>query len=418
MVLRLYNTLTERKEEFKPLAESTVKMFVCGPTVYDYIHLGHARTFTFYDMLARLLTYKGNNIKFVMNITDLDDKVFAKAREEGTSFTSVSEKFISEFLYDLKALNVNAVTNFAKASDFVQESIRQMVELVKKGYAYAVDGTVFYDTSNFKDYGKLSHQTSTDLKLRRLDLDPRKKNQSDYLLWRPSAPDEPRWDTPYGSGRPGWHIEDTAISIKLLGERYDIHGGAQDLVFPHHEAEIAQAEALTGRKPFVNHWIHMGMLHIRGEKMSKSLKNYITVKDALKKYPVDSLKLYFYSHKYRNTMDFDPSEMRSASKIASKISKAATKLRHHLRRPSKSEGTRTDWKQFERRFYTAVDNDLNTPKAVVALTDFADWINRKLDGNISQTSFTSILNSFLGMCWILGLSYVDDFKFSIKQGAA
>ena len=275
MVFQIYNTLTGKKERFESLSKDKVKMFVCGPTVYDLMHLGHARTFIFYDILARFIVSKGYGLDFVINITDLDAKVFTRAKAEKVEYKVISEKYTEAFYNDLRALGVRDIITFAKASDFVKESIEQVVKLVEKGYAYPVAGMVFYGTSKHSDYGKLSHQSMVELKLRRLDIDPNKKMQSDFLLWRPSEKDEPVWSSPYGNGRPGWHIEDTAISIKILGQQYDIHGGAGDLVFPHHEAEIAQAEAITGRKPFVKYWVHMGILDISGNKIVKPLNAWI-----------------------------------------------------------------------------------------------------------------------------------------------
>ena len=418
MVFQIYNTLTGKKERFESLSKDKVKMFVCGPTVYDLMHLGHARTFIFYDILARFIVSKGYGLDFVINITDLDDKVFTRAKAEKVEYKVISEKYTEAFYNDLRALGVRDIITFAKASDFVKESIEQVVKLVEKGYAYPVAGMVFYDTSKHSDYGKLSHQSMVELKLRRLDIDPNKKMQSDFLLWRPSEKDEPVWSSPYGNGRPGWHIEDTAISIKILGQQYDIHGGAGDLVFPHHEAEIAQAEAITGRKPFVKYWVHMGILDISGNKMSKSLGNYITVKDALKEHGVDELRLYFCNQNYRNRIELNSSELRSASESALTIEQTIKKLKLllHKSRSSSRQITEKQWKKFEVDFYNALDDDLNTPHAITALLSFVQWVKNDLKKNASRETIEDILQSLLSICWILGLSFANEYRINSKHG--
>ena len=407
MTIKLYNTMKRRKVKFEPTEKKKLKMFVCGPTVYDSMHLGHARVFIFYDLLSKFFEINNYKINFVINLTDLDPKIFEKAKNDKVKYNVISEKYTKEFLRDIDLLNINSKITFAKASDYVDEAINQINGLIANKFAYKSSGKVFYNTLKFLDYGKLSNQTSAEIKLRRLEIDPDKTSQSDFPLWVPSEENEPVWDTKFGNGKPGWHIEDTAISIKLLGERYDIHGGAKELIFPHHEAEIAQAEGFTGKKPFVKYWIHTGLLKINGKKMSKSLKNSIKVSDLLKQYESNVIKLYFCSYKYRKDMNFNTEEINEIKKTFRIIKNAVKKLNSinnsRYNTTKKEEGN--DWSDFKRCFYEYLADDMDTPNAVNELKEFSGWVNNSnnklLNNEIKQVFFT--------MCWSLGLIFEKGF---------
>ncbi|RLF48775.1 MAG: cysteine--tRNA ligase [Thermoplasmata archaeon] len=308
--LRVYNTLTARIEEFRPIKGRRVRMFVCGPTVYDYSHLGHARTYVAFDIVARFLRKLGYSVFYLMNITDIDDKIIKKAQESGTTAQEIADKYTEAFFEDMKTLNITSVNLYAKATDHIDEIIDQVSVLIDKGYAYEANGSVYYEVRKFKDFGKLSGQSLENLIAgARVEVVEEKKNPEDFALWKAKKEGEPFWQSPWGLGRPGWHVEDTAITMTYFGAQYDIHGGARDLIFPHHEAEIAIAEAITGVKPFVKYWMHTGFLNIEGEKMSKSLGNIIRIRDIVKKYDPMAVRFYLaYTH-YRKPIDFTTETM-------------------------------------------------------------------------------------------------------------
>jgi len=361
-------------EVFTPITEGLVKMFVCGPTVYDYLHLGHARTYIFYDVVARYLRYLGYKVTFIMNITDIDDKVFEKAKREGRSASEIASKYKRACIEDLKRLGVDTVTFFAQASTYLPQMIQQIRTLLEKGYAYKTSNSVYFDTSKFPCFGALSHQSRAELALRRIDLDPEKKNPTDFLLWRNVVEGEEGFDSPFGWGRPGWHIEDTAISITQFGKSYDVHGGAAELIYPHHEAEIAQAEAYTGHKPFVRYWMHTGLLKIGGEKMAKSSGNYITIRDVLERCSPDILRLYFLSTKYRRNLVFDEEKMMQMESGLKSIEKFWDRCRKSALVESKDELS-PRIKALVQEFTTSMNQDFNTPVALKALYEAAEFIN-------------------------------------------
>jgi cysteinyl-tRNA synthetase len=287
-------------------------MFVCGPTVQDHLHVGHAKTYTAYDLLARLLTHLGYSVTFVMNITDVDDKIFYGAKASGKSISEYVKFYTSSFLEDMKRLGVHTVTSYEKASDYVDIMVEQVRTLIKNGHAYVSGSNVYFDVNSFPSYGRLSHESKVELALKPVDLATGKKSPLDFLLWREGEDDEPGWSTEWGRGKPGWHIEDTAISITNFGAQYDIHGGAHELIYPHHEAEIAQAESLTGVSPFVRYWVHTGLLTTEGKKMSKSEGNVVRLRDVLDKYGADTLRFYIFQSHYRVDSIFDELELESA----------------------------------------------------------------------------------------------------------
>jgi len=408
MPLKIYNTLTERKEEFQPCEEGVVKMFVCGPTVYDQIHLGHARTYVVYDVMARYLSVKGFKVIFIVNITDIDDKVFERAVEEGVDYRELADRYVKEFIEDLKSLHIASITSMPRASDYLEEVLSQIAALMEKGHAYRVEGTVYFDTSTFPEYGKLSHQTPLELKLRRIDPDPRKRNQSDFPLWRGWDGEGPSWPSPYGRGRPGWHIEDTAISISTFGPQYDVHGGAVDLIYPHHEAEIAQAESLTGVKPFVKYWVHTGLLRVEGRKMSKSLGNFIPLRELLKRHGPNALRLHILSRHYRSSFDFNVSDVEAFEGRAHFICQVVEELKARVRSardgPSEGEG-RVEFilQNYIDGFFKAMDDDFDTPRALSMLVKLVEELDASLVSGVGRGLLRHILDKVLQMLFILGL---------------
>lgn len=401
MPLKVYNTLSRKLEVFTPLTEGVIKMFVCGPTVYDYLHLGHARTYIFYDVVARYFKQLGYDVKFIINITDIDDKIFDKAKKEGKSWKEIANKYKGACLEDLNRLGINTITLFAEASAYLPQMIQQIQTLLEKDYAYKTSKGIFFNTAKFPAFGALSHQTKEELALRKIDLDPEKKNPADFLLWRNVSEAEEGFDSPFGRGRPGWHIEDTAISITHFGFSYDVHGGAIELIYPHHEAQIAQAEAYTGHKPFVKYWMHTGLLKIRGEKMAKSAGNYITIRDALEKYSQNLLRLYFLSTKYRRNMTFNQEDLLKLRSRLKSIEKFWDRCRKFASNDEKGELS-SRIKTLTRLFTSHMNLDFNTPAALKAIYDVADYINTATTieaKNILKNSHKTIANilSTLGL---------------------
>jgi cysteinyl-tRNA synthetase len=398
MTLRLYDTLSGRKKNFEPI-QGEVRMFVCGPTVYDHIHIGHARTFVFYDVAVRYLQNLGFKVTFVMNLTDMDEKIFGRAKKESKSHEEISRYYAEEFRQALKSLNIKTISRLESASDYLESAIQQVKALLKNKNAYAVNGNVYFDTSRFSDYGRLSHQSPLELKLRRIEPSPEKRNQTDFLLWK-KFEEHPYWESPFGRGRPGWHIEDTAIAISNLGQQYDIHGGGIELVFPHHEAEIAQAEVLTGKKPYVKYWVHTGLLNVQGRKMSKSLGNYILVKDILERYSANVIRLFCLSTHYRQEIDFSERALKKAAKDVETIVKAWATLQ------TKSVGSKnfvSTINAIGKRFYNSINDDMNTPKAIQSLLSLAKTINMNSASFDLQTSL-AVKNLLGKMLEILGIS--------------
>ena len=374
MPLKVYNTYSRKVEVFTPITEGLVKMFVCGPTVYDYLHLGHARTYIFYDVVARYLKYLGYKVIFIINIADIDDKIFEKAKKERRRASEIASKYKEACIEDLRRIGVDSVTLFAQASAYLPQMIQQIQTLLEKGYAYKTTNGIYFDTSKFPTFGALSHQSRAELSLRRVDLDPEKKNPADFILWRNVAKDEEGFESPFGWGRPGWHIEDTAISITHFGSSYDIHGGAVELIYPHHEAEIAQAEAYTGHKPFVKYWIHTGLLKIGGEKMSKSAGNYIMIREALEKWSPDLLRLYFLSTNYRRSIVFEEKRL---VRLESKL-RAIERFWQRCQRVSSSDARgelSPKIRILAQHFTSHMDEDFDTPAAIETLYKVAELIN-------------------------------------------
>ena len=359
--LRIFNTMSGKKERFVPLERGGVKMFVCGPTVQSLSHMGHARTYVFYDTMARYLAHLGYRVQYLMNITDQDERITQAAREAKEDPSSYAREFTDAFVDDMTALGCTAVSRYEPVSGHVDGMIRQVSSLVDKGMAYAEGGWVYFDTSKFPRFGRLSHMSKWELALRPLELSEKKRNLNDFSLWRPEVLEEGKWDSPWGQGSPGWHIQDTAVSIPILGPQYDIHGGAYELVYPHHEAEIAQAEALTGVRPFVRYWVHTHHVNMSGRKMSKSVGNVLTVRDALTRYSSSELRFFLHGVHYRKDMDLSGMEnsrrrLRKLMRLAARVSPGSDSES----KPSALSG-----------FEAAMNDDLDTPRAI-------SWIERTL----------------------------------------
>ena len=337
-----------------------VNMFVCGPTVQDYMHLGHARTYIFYDVVARYLTYLGYSVHFILNITDVDERITDEARKKGKAPLAFAREYSRYFIEDMAKLKADSVCRFEPVSAHVDEMIEQVSRLIAKQHAYAVGGWVYFDVSTFPEFGRLSHQSPRDLSLRPLELSLRKRNLLDFALWRPETLIEGKWDSPWGTGSPGWHIQDIAVTTSLLGPQYDLHGGAYELIYPHHEAEIAEAESLTGLKPFVKYWVHTRLVNMSGEKMSKSTGNVVTVRDALRTYSADQLRMFLLGRHYRKDMDLTGID--SAARRYTRLRRMAEKALHAAGGAAKESD-----EELLGRFCDAMNDDFNTPLALRAL---------------------------------------------------
>jgi len=375
----VFNTLTKRKEEFVPIEEGRVGMYVCGPTVYDYIHIGNARSFVAFDVIRRYLEHKGYKVTYVSNLTDVDDKTIRRAKEMGISLQQLGEKYSDAYFNDLTKLDIKKPDINPRATQHIEEIINLIQTLIDKGYAYLVDGNVYYDISKFEDYGKLSGNKAEALEAgARIEVDPRKRNPADFALWKRQKSGEPAWNSPWGKGRPGWHIECSVMSMKYLGETLDIHAGGKDLIFPHHENEIAQSEAESG-KPFAKYWLHNEWLTVNGEKMSKSLGNFITAHEAIEKYGSQVVRLFLASIHYRSPIDFNDRSLKQTKRNLEKLLNAMEKfdaLREEERKRAGGEELLKQAEKTRQKFEEAMDDDFNTALAVSALFSLAREINR------------------------------------------
>ncbi len=392
-MLKLYNTLTKQVEEFIPLNPPNVGMYICGPTVYDYFHIGNARTFIMADIIRRYLEYKGYNVKFIMNLTDIDDKIIKKSIEENVPASEVAKKYSNAFFEDIKKLNIKPATFYPKATDNIEEILKMIKALVNSGAAYNVDGNVFYNVSSFKSYGKLSGKMIDELEAgARVEVMEEKQNPLDFALWKKSKEGEPFWQSEWGNGRPGWHIECSAMSCKHLGETFDIHAGGNDLIFPHHENEIAQSEA-ANKKTFVKYWMHFGFLNINKEKMSKSLGNFFTAREVLEKYSAEAIRLFFAQAHYRGPVDFSSELLDASEKGLEKFKNLQIAIDSALKK-NKTGGLNPDFNfnAFEKRFSEAMDEDFNSPQAVAVIFDFVKEVNRVIaeKENLSNIFYLSV----------------------------
>ncbi len=399
-------------------------MFVCGPTLYDFSHLGHAKTYVCFDIVARYLRYKGYSLFYLMNITDVEDRIIERASETNKDPVKLAKDLETTFHQDIESLGVNSVNLYARASEHIPEIIDQIRRLIEKGYAYETKTGVYYDIGKFEDFGKLSHQKLEEVKKHRIDPDPTKRNPQDFALWKKKQ-SGPLWDSPWGKGRPGWHIEDTAISERYLGEQYDIHGAGIDLIFPHHESEIIQMESLSGRKPMVKYWLHTGLLMISGERMGKSMGNFVTIVDALKDYGPEVLRYYFASTHYRSPIEYTPKSLKQAKESLETLYNALGNLKElevteRKKLKENEKNIKNKLSETKKKFVAAMDDDFNTPLAISHIFDMATSINkfaatnREINGNLVQ----NIIDTFRELGGIFGILQKEKKAFeeeSVKE---
>lgn len=375
-----------------------MEMFVCGPTVYDLSHLGHARTYIFFDMVAKYLRYLGYKVFYLQNITDVDDKIIERAKRENLPWREISKKFKKEYFKDIKALGITSVNKYAPATKYIKEIQSQVRRLLEKGYAYEIEGEgIYYDISKFKDYGRLSRRTVLQAEdaISRVDEAVKKKNKGDFALWKYSKPGEPAWPSPWGRGRPGWHIEDTAITEKHFGPQYDLHGGARDLIFPHHEAEISQMEAISGKKPLVKYWLHPGFLTVKGRKMAKSLGNFITIRDFLKDNQARLLRLLVLKSHYRSSIDYNYKLVWQTRRELERIDEFTDKLKSQITNHKPQTKPKFQILKFQKRFEKAMEDDFNTPKAMAVIFNLLKKTNQMIDKNVLTRKEAREILSFL-----------------------
>ena len=412
--MKIYNSQTRRKEEFVPIEPGKVRIYSCGPTVYNYFHIGNARPFIMFDLLRRYLEYRGYEVKFVQNFTDIDDKMIKRANEEGTTVEELGDRFIAEYFKDADALGIHRATVHPRATRHIGDIIGLIKRLEKNGLAYNVNGDVYFDTEAFPGYGKLSGQNLEDLEAgARIDVDDAKRHPMDFALWKAQKPGEPAWPSPWGMGRPGWHIECSAMSMKYLGETIDIHCGGKDLLFPHHENEIAQSEGATG-KPYVRYWMHNGFINIDNEKMSKSKGNFFTVRDIAKEYNLEAVRLFMLSAQYRSPINFSRDQIEAANASLTRLYTARDQLRFLLKSAQDKPMTESEQeqvtrlKQYESRFDDAMDDDLNTADAIGAIFELVKDANVSLNAESSKQAVQATLDKLMELCGILGLLQKTD----------
>ena len=426
--MKLYNTLTRKKEEFIPITPGEVKMYVCGPTVYNFFHIGNGRTFIVFDTIRRYLEYRGYKVKFVQNFTDIDDKMINKANEEGTTVKDIGDKYISEYYTDADALNIERATVNPRATEFIDDIIDFVSKLIEKGYAYEVDGDVYFNTKKFEEYGKLSGQSLEDLQMGASNrtssaADERKKDPMDFAIWKAQKPGEPAWDCPWGKGRPGWHIECSCMAKKLLGETIDIHAGGMDLAFPHHENEVAQSEALTG-KTFANYWLHSAYVNVNNQKMSKSLNNFFTARDILKEYDADVIRFFMMSAHYRIQINFSQELLDSAKASMDRLYNAVSNLENLIGEVSKEEMNEEEKSyldsldKYREKYIQKMDDDFNTADALTVLFELSKDINTNITVNSSKelaTKALELMRELGGPLGILQKSTKGDLESEIEE---
>ncbi len=410
--MRLYNTLSKRKEEFVPLEEGKVKMYVCGPTVYNYIHIGNARPMIVFDTVRRYFEYKGYEVNFVSNFTDVDDKIIKKSIEEGISAQEVAQRYIAECIKDMNAMNIKPATKNPLATEEICGMVEMIQSLIDKGYAYEKNGTVYFRTRTFKEYGKLSHKNLDDLQSggRALLVSgvDEKEDSLDFVLWKPKKEGEPAWKSPWSEGRPGWHIECSVMSKKYLGEQIDIHAGGEDLIFPHHENEIAQSEAANG-KEFAKYWLHNGFLNIDNRKMSKSLGNFFTVREIGEKYDLQVLRFFMLSAHYRSPLNFSADLMQAAGTGLDRILTAAKNLKFLRSNANKENMTQEEQQIFVKTneyveaFEHAMDDDFNTADAISAIFDLVKYANTTANGESSKEYLEGVYALLVKLTDVLGI---------------
>ncbi|MEA4815711.1 MAG: cysteine--tRNA ligase [Lachnospiraceae bacterium] len=410
--MKVYNTLTRKKEEFIPLEEGKVKMYVCGPTVYSYIHIGNARPYVVFDTVRRYFEYKGYDVTYVQNFTDVDDKIIKRANEEHSTMDAVANKYIEEAFKDADGLNVKRATVHPRVTNEISGIIEMIKTLIDKGYAYEKEGTVYYNTKAFKEYGKLSKKNLDELiagASERVSLDDLKENPMDFVLWKPFKPGEPKWPSPWGEGRPGWHIECSVMSKKYLGETIDIHAGGEDLIFPHHENEIAQSEAASG-KPFAKYWLHNGFITVNNEKMAKSAGNFFTVREIAAEFPYEVIRFFILSGHYRNPINFSRELLIASQNGLERIKNCKENLKYYIEncevkdiKPEEA-AMMDEINGFKLQFEKAMDDDFNTADAITAVYELVKYVNVKLKENVSKPFAESALYTLNLLCSVLGIA--------------
>lgn len=410
--MKIYNTMTRKKEEFVPIREGKVGIYVCGPTVYDYIHIGNARPMIVFDTLRRYLTYKGYEVNYVSNFTDVDDKIIKRANEEGVDASVISERYIAEAKKDMAALNVQEATTHPQATQEIPDMIALVETLIEKGYAYEVNGTVYFRTRQFKEYGKLSHKNLDDLRSGNRELkvsgDSEKEDSLDFVLWKPKKEGEPAWESPWGEGRPGWHLECSCMSKKYIGDIIDIHAGGEDLIFPHHENEIAQSEAANGTE-FARYWMHNAFLKINNEKMSKSLGNFFTVREIGEKYQLQVIRFFMLSAHYRSPLNFSDELIEAAKNGLERILTAYDKIKtvaEHTETESLTEQEQALCEQidaFVKKYETAMDDDLNTADAIAVIFELVKLTNTTVQTGSSKEYCEKAMTTIKQLCDVLGI---------------
>lgn len=410
--MKIYNTMTRQKEEFVPIREGKVGIYVCGPTVYDYIHIGNARPMIVFDTLRRYLTYKGYEVNYVSNFTDVDDKIIKRANEEGVDASVISERYIKEVKKDMKDMNVQEATTHPKATEEIPDMIAMVETLIQKGYAYEVNGTVYFRTRQFQEYGKLSHKNLDDLRSGNRSLkvsgEDEKEDSLDFVLWKPKKEGEPFWDSPWGEGRPGWHLECSCMSKKYIGDVIDIHAGGEDLIFPHHENEIAQSEAANGTE-FARYWMHNAFLKINNEKMSKSLGNFFTVREIGEKYPLQVIRFFMLSAHYRSPLNFSDDLVEAAKNGLDRILTAYEKVSNMADKATEQELSAEEQENSKKidalkeKYEAAMDDDLNTADAISVIFELVKLSNTTVSETSSKQYCQKLVTVIRQLCDILGI---------------
>lgn len=422
--MKIFNTMTKKKEEFVPLEEGKVKMYVCGPTVYNFIHIGNARPMIVFDTVRRYFEYKGYDVNYVSNFTDVDDKIIKKAIEEGVTADEISKRYIAECKKDMDGMNIKPATKNPLATEEICGMVDMIQTLIDKGFAYEKNGTVYYSTRKFKDYGKLSHKNLDDLRSGERSLlvsgEDEKEDPLDFVLWKPKKEGEPAWESPWSEGRPGWHIECSEMSKKYLGEQIDIHAGGEDLVFPHHENEIAQSEAANG-KEFARYWMHNAFLNIDNRKMSKSLGNFRTVREISEQYDLQVLRFFMLNAHYRSPLNFSADLMESSKNALERITEAAGRLKDRKEKASAAELTEAEKKLlveaegYVKKFEEAMEDDFNTADALAAVFELVKFANTNVTEESSAAFAEGILEILVKLCDVLGLAAVKKEEILDKE---
>ena len=416
--MKLYNTLTRQKEEFVPIEEGKVKMYVCGPTVYNYIHIGNARPYVVFDTVRRYFEYKGYEVTYVQNFTDVDDKIIKKANEEHSTMEEISGRYIKEAFTDADGLNVKRATIHPRVTQEMDNIIAMIQTLIDKGYAYENDGTVYFNTKKDKGYGKLSKKNLDELiagASERVSLDEAKINSTDFVLWKPFKPGEPKWQSPWGEGRPGWHIECSVMAKKYLGDTIDIHAGGEDLIFPHHENEIAQSECANGCE-FAHYWLHNGFITINNEKMSKSAGNFFTVREIAAEFPYEVIRFFILNGHYRMPLNFSRELLQSCQNGLERIKNCKKDLEHYTTNAAVENMTAEEKEKlseidaFRTQFEAAMDDDFNTADAVTAIYELVRYSNKAMKEGVSREFAKKALDEMVALCEVLGLNRQEEEK--------